>query len=63
MDDLSTLPILESTRVDDERKSWTGAAPRRSQRTPRPRQREPEADEENVCEDNGDAEHVVDVSV
>jgi hypothetical protein len=62
MDDLSTLPILESTCVDDQRKSWTGATPRRSERMPRPREREPEADEEDLGEEDRDAEHNVDVS-
>ena len=63
MDELSTLPILESIRVDDQRKPWTDAAPRRSERVPRPRQREPEADEEDVSEEDHGAEHIVDVSV
>ena len=62
MDELSTLPILESIRVDDQRQPWAGSASQRSERVPRPRRPKPEEDEEDVPEEERGAEHNVDVS-
>jgi hypothetical protein len=63
MDDLSTPPILESIRVEDQRQRWARPAPRRAERTPRERKDEPEAEEEDVPVESRDAKHQVDVSV